>query len=216
MTTYGRKRHVRLLLATIALSGVLAACGGGGDENTAQDTSTQDTTTQGTTTQAQPDAQPAAAAADFNEADVTFVQTMIPHHEQALKMSELAAKNASSEEVKKLAADIEAAQRAEMEKMRGWLKAWGRPESAPAMDHGPGGMAGMTSDTDMAAMEKATGAEFEKLFLKSMIEHHRGAIDSAKTEQANGKNAEAKATAESVVADQTAEIERIQKLLDSK
>ena len=211
MTTYGRKRHVRLLLASIALSGVLAACGGGGDENTAQETSAQDTTS----TQTQPDAQPAAAA-EFNEADVTFVQTMIPHHQQALEMSKLAAKNASREEVKKLAADIETAQQAEMEKMRGWLKTWGRPESAPAMNHGPGGMAGMTSDTDMAAMEKATGAEFDELFLKSMVDHHRGAIDSAKTEQANGKNAEAKATADSVVADQTAEIERIQKHLAAK
>ena len=215
MTTYGRKRRARHLLASIAMSGVLAACGGGGDEDTAQETTTaQDTTS----TQTQPSAEPAAAA-DFNDADVTFVQTMIPHHEQALEMSKLAAKNASREEVKKLAADIEAAQQPEIEKMRGWLKDWGRTESDGAMagmDHSAGGMAGMMPAEHMKAMEKATGSEFEKMFLEMMIEHHRGAVEAAKTEQAQGKNADVKALAADVETDQTAEIERIQKLLDSK
>ena len=223
MIVHRHRRALRLGLTSLALSTVLAACGGGGgDEEAAQDTSaaqgstgTQNTSAQNSTTDTQPAAD-SAASAEFNDADVTYVQTMIPHHEQALTMAGLAKKNASREEVKKLAADIEAAQRAEMEQMRGWLKEWNKPESAmTGMDHGPGGMKGMTSDADMAAMEKATGAEFEKLFLKSMIEHHRGAIDAAKAEQANGKNADAKASADAVVTDQSAEIERIQKLLDA-
>jgi uncharacterized protein (DUF305 family) len=215
MTLNGSKRHVRLLLATLALSGVLAACGGGGDEDTAQESTTgQDAQAAQPESSAEP-----AASGEFNDADVLFVQTMIPHHEQALKMSELAAKNASREEVKKLAADIEAAQQPEIDKMRGWLKDWGRTESDGAMagmDHSAGGMAGMMPDEHMQAMEKATGADFEKMFLEMMIEHHRGAVEAAKTEQAQGKNADVKALAADVEADQTAEIERIQKLLDSK
>lgn len=213
MITYGSRRHARLLLATLALSGVLAACGGGGDEDTAQETTAQNTTTEQTQHSAEP-----AAAADFNDADVTFVQTMIPHHEQALEMSKMAAKNVSRDEVKKLAADIEAAQQPEIEKMRGWLKTWGRSESDGAMagmDHSAGGMAGMMPAEHMQAMEKATGKEFEKMFLEMMIEHHRGAVDAAKTEQEQGKNTDVKALAADVVADQSAEIERIQKLLDS-
>jgi uncharacterized protein (DUF305 family) len=213
MSTFGPRR-TRALLATLVLSSILTACGSGGEEGTDQEsTAAQDAAA----------AQPAGAAAPaaapaFNDADVTFAQTMIPHHEQALTMSKLAAKNASRDEVKKLAADIEAAQLPEIEKMRGWLKAWGRGESDGAMagmDHSAGGMAGMMPAEHLQAMEKTTGTEFEKMFLEMMIEHHRGAIEAAKTEQTQGMNADAKALADDVVTDQSAEIERIQKLLDS-
>lgn len=68
--------------------------------------------------------------ADHNQADITFVQGMIPHHEQAVEMSELAANQASSPQVKELAATIERGQAPEIEQMRAMLAAWGVAEDS--------------------------------------------------------------------------------------
>ena len=78
-------------------------------------------------------------AAEHNDADVTFAQEMIPHHEQAIRMAELAEARAESQEVKALAADIEAAQGPEIETMTDWLESWGEDvpdEDMSDMDHG--------------------------------------------------------------------------------
>ena len=152
---------------------------------------------------------------DHNSADVEFLTGMVPHHEQAVEMSALAKDRASSPEVTRLAAKIEAAQGPEIETMQGWLKDWG--EKVDPMDHGSGGhgMTGMMSKDEMSRLEAADGAAFDRLFLQLMIRHHEGAIALAQTVQDEGKSAEVKALAEQIEADQTAESARMQQLLSS-
>jgi uncharacterized protein (DUF305 family) len=83
--------------------------------------------------------------------DVMFSQMMIPHHEQAIEMADLALKNSTaSPEVRTLAADVKKAQDPEIATMRGWLSSWGAaPSAGGGMDHG----SGMMSSDDMAKLE---------------------------------------------------------------
>lgn len=154
-----------------------------------------------------------ASGADFNDADVTFAQGMIPHHRQAVEMAKLAGDRAESQEVKDLAADIEAAQDPEIEQMAGWLEEWDQPMELGGMDSME--MGGMMSEDQMSGLEDATGAEFDAMFLEMMIEHHEGAIVMAQAEVDDGKNAEAVALAEAIIEAQQGEIETMQGLLDA-
>lgn len=158
-----------------------------------------------------------AASAEHNEADIAFVQGMIPHHSQAVEMAQLAPARAASSQVKELAAQIEQAQAPEIEQMRGFLAAWGVKEEAGSMggmDHGgSGGMTGMMSDAQMQQLEQATGAAFDRLFLQQMTEHHTGAVQMARTELSGGQNAQAKVLAQMIIDTQSAEIEQMNKLL---
>ncbi len=159
-----------------------------------------------------------SSSAQFNDADVTFAQQMIPHHEQAVEMATMAQERASSTEVKQLADKIEAAQGPEIDTMTGWLEDWGQEVSSDSeggMDHSGSDMSGMMSDADMESLGTATGAEFDQMFLEMMIEHHTGAIEMAKTEQQDGENPDAIALAEKIEADQTAEIAQMEDLLGS-
>ncbi|GAA5699799.1 hypothetical protein Save01_00594 [Streptomyces avermitilis] len=156
----------------------------------------------------------------FNGADVTFAQQMIPHHQQAVEMAELAEGRASDQDVKDLAAAIEKAQDPEISTMRGWLKSWGRPGSStasgmPGMQHGAGGtdMAGMMSDEHMTALKAAQGTAFDKMFAQMMIDHHEGAITMAEDEQKSGRSADAKKLAGTVITNQTAEIAKMNRIL---
>ncbi|MEV0450031.1 DUF305 domain-containing protein [Streptomyces sp. NPDC050600] len=152
-----------------------------------------------------------ASAGAFNDADVMFAQMMIPHHEQALKMAELADGRAEDAEIKKLVGEIEKAQDPEIQKMKGWLKTWGKPES---MGGGGHGMAGMMSDADMTALAATKGKAFDRKFAELMIAHHEGAVEMAKTEQKNGSDAAAKKVADDVVRTQAAEIAQLKKILE--
>lgn len=153
----------------------------------------------------------------FNAADVTFAQMMIPHHQQAVEMSDLAAERADSQEVKDLAAEIKAAQAPEIEMMTGWLEDWGEPVegSMGGMDMGGGGgMNGMMSEEQMASLEAASGAEFDEMFLTQMREHHVGAVMMAEQELEAGQFPAAKDLAQRIVDTQRAEIEEIDRLLE--
>ncbi|UUN29671.1 DUF305 domain-containing protein [Streptomyces sp. FIT100] len=158
-----------------------------------------------------------SAAGAFNDADVAFAQGMIPHHQQALEMAELADGRASDQEIKTLAGQIEKAQDPEIQTMRSWLTSWGKPES-PSVDHGAshgsGEMPGMMSDEDMDALMTAKGTDFDRKFAQIMIDHHSGAIDMAKDEQKNGRNAAAKKLADEVIKNQSAEVEQMRSILD--
>ncbi|MFJ9419205.1 DUF305 domain-containing protein [Streptomyces sp. NPDC101227] len=167
-------------------------------------------------------ARPAPGA--FNASDVTFAQSMIPHHQQAVEMAELADGRASDARIKTLAAAIEKAQDPEIKTMRSWLKAWGKPESPshsmPGMHHGSGGtdktdgMAGMMTEKDMTELKAAKGKAFDKKFAQMMIGHHNGAITMAKDERKNGRNATAKKLAGNVITHQAAEVDEMNKILD--
>ncbi|MFB7235169.1 DUF305 domain-containing protein [Streptomyces sp. NPDC056269] len=157
-----------------------------------------------------------AAPGPFNDADVMFAQMMIPHHEQALEMAELAEGRAEDPEIRKLVTAIEQAQDPEIQKMKAWLKGWGKPESA---GHGAGGagghgMAGMMSEQDMKDLAAVKGKAFDRTFAELMIAHHDGAVDMAKDEQKNGENPTAKALADDVVRTQSDEVAALKKILD--
>lgn len=166
-----------------------------------------------------------SAGADFNKADVSFAQDMIPHHRQATEMAALAKTRTDTAAVLALAADIEAAQGPEIDTMTGWLKDWGKDVPAEGddmggMDHSNMGgdsssMPGMMSDDQMAELEASSGVGFDQMFLTMMVAHHEGAVQMAKAEQSDGKNAEAKALAGTIRKDQTAEIATMRDLLGS-
>ena len=161
-----------------------------------------------------------SSSPNHNDADVAFAQGMIPHHEQAIEMSRTAAKSGGAE-VRKLAAQIEAAQGPEIRTMSGWLDDW----NAPVVDHGAGHSmdmgdgtmakpgAGMLDETTMGQLDSASGAAFDRLWLRGMIKHHQGAIAMAKTELASGEFPKARAMAKAIVTTQQAEINRMRKLL---
>jgi uncharacterized protein (DUF305 family) len=147
-------------------------------------------------------------AGDLSQADVMFLQMMIPHHEQAVEMSTLAETNSTNPEVLALAARIKAAQGPEIELMSKLLTDAGQ---AMMMDHsmGDNGMMGMD---DMSALAAATGKDFDVLFLTGMIAHHEGAIDMTNP-VTNSENIDVKKLAESIITSQTAEIAEMTKLL---
>jgi uncharacterized protein (DUF305 family) len=153
-----------------------------------------------------------ASAAEHNAADVTFAQAMIPHHAQAVEMSDLMlAKKDIPAAVTALATRIKAAQGPEIETMTGWLTSWNEPTQMPS-GHS---MTGLMGEGDMKKLDAAQGAEAARLFLKQMIAHHEGAIMMAKTESTAGKNAGAVNLSTAIVAAQEAEIQEMQKLLAS-
>lgn len=150
----------------------------------------------------------ASSNADFSAADVMFAQMMIPHHQQAVDLGELAATRAQSQEVIDLAKQIADEQAPEIELMKSWLKAAGAGEHmGHQMD-----MDGMLSDAEMQALENSSGAEFDRLFLEGMIAHHEGAIAMAQ-DVANSKNPEVAKLAAAIIESQTAEIEYMKSLL---
>lgn len=164
-----------------------------------------------------------------NKADIAFAQQMIPHHRQAVAMAALAPQRAGSQPVKRLAADVEAAQQPEIDQMTGMLRGWnavvpGDPGMAgmPGMDHdampgmsgmGHDSMPGMMSSQDMATLASAGGAAFDRQFLTMMISHHQGAVAMAATELRDGVNADARALARRISDSQTAQIDQMRGLL---
>ena len=164
-----------------------------------------------------PAASAPAGAAAFNDADVMFAQMMVPHHRGAVEMADLAATRASDAEVKSLAAKVKTAQQPEIDTMTGWLSAWGQPVpepgmSMPSMAHGA--MPGAMAPADMAKLEAATGAAFDKQFLTMMIAHHEGAVTMAQDETKDGSNGDAKALAQKIITDQQAEITTMKAILE--
>ena len=154
------------------------------------------------------------AATSFNQADVSFATDMITHHRQAVEMADLAGSRASAPAVKKLAAQIAAAQQPEIDLMSGWLDSWGAPvpEEMSGMDMS-GSMPGMMSMEQLDALANATGQGFDGRFLSMMIAHHQGALEMARTEIDQGSNPDAVALAKKVKSAQTAEIATMKDLL---
>jgi uncharacterized protein (DUF305 family) len=154
--------------------------------------------------------------ATHDAADVDFATDMIPHHEQAVAMSGLVAQRSTDPAMVKLAADIAAAQGPEIETMKAFLVQWnaGADAGHDAHDAMPGmQMQGMVDDATMTRLESLSGAQFDQLWLQSMIGHHEGAIAMAKTEIADGANADAKALAQQIVTAQEAEITQMKEML---
>lgn len=182
-------------------------------------------------------------AADHNHADMMFARMMIPHHEQAIEMSDIIlGKQDIDPRVVELATQIKAAQAPEIQQMQGWLDQWGMGDM-PGMGDTPGhggmpgmgdpsgtmmpdmpghggmgmgmGEMGMMSPAEMQALKDAEGTEAAKLFLTGMIKHHEGAINMARDEIKNGKFPAEIELAKSIESSQQKEIDTMKQILAS-
>lgn len=160
---------------------------------------------------------PVRSVANVSDSDVSFAQQMIPHHQQAVEMADLALTRETSPEVKKLAEQIKAAQGPEIEMMSMWLQSWGAPmemgEDHSGHDMGGMDMSGMMSEDDMQALADAQGPEFDRMWLEMMIAHHQGAISMAEQVKGASSNADVTSLAGAVMTGQAEEIDTMQKLL---
>lgn len=150
-------------------------------------------------------------SAPFNDADASFMTMMIPHHAQALEMAELAETRAADEDVLALARRIHGAQGPEIRSMAAWLDSRGLAVPG-ASDHSGHDMVGMLTAEQMAGLAAAQGADFDRLFLAGMIQHHRGAVDMAAEELEAGSDLLALELAADISTGQLAEIRRMQDL----
>jgi uncharacterized protein (DUF305 family) len=140
----------------------------------------------------------------YSSQDIMFAEMMIPHHQQAIEMSDLALKNSTNPEVLALAQQIKDAQSPEIEQMKSW--------GASSMAHMGHMMDGMLSDEEMSDLAAATGSRFDKLFLEGMIKHHEGAIEMAQM-VTDSKNSEVAALAKVIIEAQQREILTMNELL---
>ena len=163
---------------------------------------------------------------EHNEADVAFATQMIPHHAQALMMTDMAIDRQLDQEFATLVDDIRAAQAPEIELMADWLQEWGEPVPETMRDHAHGGhdgesgempempeMEGMMTEEQLSELDQASAAEFEELWLTMMIEHHEGAVSMAETELEEGSFQPALELAGEIASSQTEEIEQMQAML---
>lgn len=178
-----------VIVATAAL--IVAGCGSG-NENAATGTGKS------------------PAAAGQSSTDVAFVQGMIPHHEQAVEMAELALapKAKAGPKVKELAARIKNAQGPEINLMRGWLSQWGEAEMA-----GGHGTSGLMMQQDFSSLSQADGDQFDDMWLNMMIAHHDGAVEMAQSVKAQGSNPDVTSLADRIISAQKAEIAEMKNLL---
>lgn len=198
--------NMKMTTCGIAAVLVLAGCGSS-DSSTPSDASTQpDASSQVGTSD---------GSTDFNDADVMFAQMMIPHHEQAIELADIARDPAigASEEVRALAEQVKGAQDPEIDLMTSLLTAWGQSATMDSsVDHSTM-MSGMLTLDELATVSQARGAEFDRAWLEAMIAHHEGAIEMAEDVLADGVNADVRALAEQIIAAQRAEIEEMRALL---
>jgi uncharacterized protein (DUF305 family) len=161
----------------------------------------------------------AQAGVVFNDADVTFLTDMYPHHAQALEMATMVDGRSTNQAVIDLATQIKGAQQPEMDTMTGLLTSFGKPtpstnSSMGGMDmSGTSGMSGMMSSDDMTRLGTLSGAAFDKTWLTMMTEHHSGAVDMANVELSDGSNTDAKTLATAIITAQNAEIATMKGLL---
>lgn len=140
--------------------------------------------------------------------EIMFAQAMIPHHQQAIEMSNMALKNNASSEIKKLAKGIISAQGKEITQLKYWLTA---SNSSMTMDHDMG-MSGMLSQKELTTLKKLKGGKFDTAFLQAMIDHHEGALEMVLMLD-RSKNIEARKIAIDILKGQSSEISRMKKLL---
>ena len=125
-----------------------------------------------------------ATLPETSPADVEFMQGMIMHHQQAVEMTALIPSHSENKDVRMLGAKISLSQTDEIKFMERWLRARGEQDSMampgmPEMDKNGKpmkAMPGMLTPEQMSALRQAKGAEFDRLFLTGMIQHHNGAL----------------------------------------
>ena len=197
-----RRNQITVVLITGAL--LFTACGG----HDMSDMSTGSTDTNVTDTNL------ADSERGFNDADVMFAQMMIPHHEQAIELADMALDPTlmASEQVKALASQIKNAQGPEIDLMAQWLDEWEQPLMDMSVDHSMT-MEGMLSVDELGAIGQMNGEEFDQAWIQSMIAHHKGAIEMADTVKAEGESALVQELADAIIQAQYLEIDTLELLL---
>lgn len=212
---------VRLGLATtaaVALTGLAGCATDDMSDMPGMNGSSSSATVAPTSTASAPSPSGTPANGPHNDADIQFASMMIPHHQQAIQMSDIIlAKDGIDPRAIDLATRIKAAQAPEITRMSGWLAGWGANPSPSAsgmagMDHGDGTM----SQAEMDELEAADATEGAKLFLTGMVKHHSGAISMAQQELTEGQNPEARELAQAIITGQQAEIEEMTTLLGQR
>ena len=194
-------RRVAAALAALAAALFLSSC-----SSPASDGQTEHQQTDQPVITAQP--------AGYNADDVAFATNMIPHHQQAVELSAMVPDRSTNAELIALAQQISAAQQPEINVMKVFLVQWNENPDTNSGHAGHGStMQGMVDAATMTQLESMNGAEFDKLWLESMISHHQGAIEMAKAEIANGDNVDAKTLAKNIVTTQEAEIGQMKQML---
>ncbi|MFF0905133.1 UNVERIFIED_CONTAM: DUF305 domain-containing protein [Kocuria sp. CPCC 205316] len=211
------KRSTTLTTVALASALALAGCGtdsteqgaGTGPQTAAPAMSAPAASGPGATSTGQASGAAGEISAEHNDADVMFAQMMIPHHEQAVQMSEiLLGKDLVPGEVRDLAERVVDTQGPEMEQMRAMLAAWEAPDTpeTSAAEHGGHG-SGMVDEQGMNRLREAEeGPEAARLYLEQMTQHHEGAIDMAREQAEKGSNPQAVELAREIVEAQEAEI----------
>ncbi|MEJ5943831.1 DUF305 domain-containing protein [Pseudokineococcus basanitobsidens] len=214
--TPARRATRAVALSAALLLGAALALAGCGDDGEA-----------GTPTTPSPST-PVPSTPSASAADITFLQGMVPHHEQATEMAALVDGRTQDADVVALAEQIRAEQQPEVEEMTALLAAYGEPlPSAGAtedsmagmggMDHGDGatGMAGMMGAEEMTSLESLSGTEFDRAWLSMMVEHHEGAIAMFQDVLDGSGDPRVRKVAEGIVTAQQAEIATMRELLDA-
>jgi uncharacterized protein (DUF305 family) len=142
---------------------------------------------------------------EYSSDDIAFAEQMIPHHEQAIEMSEIALLNTTNPDVLQLAQEIKDAQSPEIELMKSWTGVKASTHAGHLMD-------GMLSESEISDLRQANGKEFDLLFLQGMIKHHQGAIQMAQ-EVATSKNKDVANLSAVIIAAQKLEIDTMNELL---
>ena len=145
------------------------------------------------------------ANSEYSAADINFAEMMVPHHEQAIVMSDIALTNSNSEEILVLAQEIKDAQSPEIELMKSWTGVG----SSAHMGHM---MNGMLSESQIQQLRDSEGTTFDRLFLEGMIAHHEGAITMAQ-KVTGSKNKEVAALAAAIIEAQEKEIAFMKELV---
>ena len=205
-----RSQSLLLAASGIALATLISACGSAGHSGSSADMSSPQ----------------AAVQVAEPGGDISFAQGMIPHHAQAVEMSDLALIHSASPQVRALAEQIKAAQAPEINLMEQWLTGWGAPSGASVAPapvgtddgHGGGhdmdmGGTGMMSDADMESLGSAHGDGFDRMWLEMMIEHHEGAVIMAEEVLRSTKDPEVRRLAQGIIDGQEVEIETMRGLL---
>jgi uncharacterized protein (DUF305 family) len=164
-----------------------------------------------------------AQAPRYSPADVEFMQGMIGHHAQALEMAALVPTRTTNPSIRLLAQRIAISQKDEIRLMQNWLKDRGQAAPDPGAPHGHQHdgmhdmlMPGMLTPEQMAQLAAAKDAEFDRLFLQLMIQHHGGALTMVRTlfdTQGAAQETPTFRYVSEVDTDQRIEIERMRKLL---
>jgi len=186
--------------AAVAVAAVLASCGsppapGAADHSTSSTVAT------------------AGQPADYNADDITFAQQMISHHGQAIDLSTLVPGRSTDPQLIKLASEISTGQDAEVRTLNVLLVQW-NADPDEEKGHGAAAMpvAGVVDAATMNKLASLKGTEFDTLWMQSMIGHHRGAIQMAQVEVANGANVDAIGLANNIVTTEQAQIDQMMKM----